>query len=92
MRVAPQEVTVRACFDTEAWSYRFTCPKCHLRTIGECATEPLMEAMNAGAEFEAWSLPAELDERPAGPPLNSVDVLEFHRLLLEPDWFAQVGS
>jgi hypothetical protein len=92
MRVAPEAVTVRACLDTEAWSYRFICPKCHLRTIGACAAEPLMAALNAGAAFESWSLPAELDERPAGPALNVVDVLEFHLLLLEPDWFARVGS
>ena len=92
MRVAPEAVTVRACLDTEEWSYRFTCPKCQLRTVGACATERLMDAMNAGADFEAWSLPAEFEERPDGPPLNAFDVLELHRLLLEPDWFSRVRS
>jgi hypothetical protein len=92
MRVPPEVVTVRACLDTEAWSYRFTCPKCHLRTIGTCASTPLLEAMNAGAHFEAWTLPAEIGERPSGPPINVVDLLELHRLLLEPDWFTELAE
>jgi hypothetical protein len=92
-RMPPDEVTVRACLDTEAWSYRFTCPKCRLRTVGSCpTTHALLGAVRAGAGFEAWALPAELGERPTGPPINLVDALELHRLLLEPDWFAELAD
>ena len=90
MRVAPEAVTVRSCIDTDAWSYRFTCPKCHLRTIGYTATAALLDAVDAGADFEAWMLPTDLGDRPEGPPFTLADVLELHLLLLEPDWFAQV--
>jgi hypothetical protein len=92
IRVAPEVVTVRACLDNEAWSYRFTCPKCDLRTVGDCAAAPLLEAMNVGAHFEAWTLPAEFGERPSGPPINVVDVLELHRLLQEPNWFSELAA
>jgi hypothetical protein len=90
LRIAPEDVTVRSCIDTDAWSYRFTCPECHLRTIGCSTTAALLDAVDAGADFEAWTLPAELGERPEGPPFVLADVLELHLLLLQPDWFAQV--
>jgi hypothetical protein len=49
----------------------------------------LMDAVDAGAGFEAWTLPAELHERPDGPPFTLADVFEFHLLLLEPDWLEE---
>jgi predicted RNA-binding Zn-ribbon protein involved in translation (DUF1610 family) len=87
MRVSPEDVTVRSCIDTDEWSYRFICPKCQLRTIGRSVTAALLDAVDAGADFEAWTLPAGLDEEPTGPPFTLADVLEMHLLLLEPDWF-----
>ena len=89
-RVPPEEVTVRSCLDDGTWSYRFTCPGCQLRTAGESATSASLDAVDAGARFEAWTLPAELHERPEGPPFTMVDVFRMHLLLLEPDWMDQL--
>ena len=89
-RVAPEAVTVRSCIDTGAWSYRFICPSCGRPTVGESLLPALLDAVDAGAGLEAWELPSQLDRRPAGAPFTSADVLEFHLLLLEPDWFDEI--
>jgi hypothetical protein len=90
-RIAPEEVTVRGCLDDGSWSYRFSCPICFLPTIGASTMTALMSAVDAGAAFEAWELPTDLDARPAGPRFTFVDVLELHTLLLEPDWFDELS-
>jgi predicted RNA-binding Zn-ribbon protein involved in translation (DUF1610 family) len=90
LRVSPEAVTVRSCVDDGAWSYRFTCPSCHRATVGKSVMKPLMEAVDAGAGFEAWTMPTDLDVRPVGPLFTLADVLELHLLLLEPDWFDEL--
>jgi hypothetical protein len=50
----------------------------------------LLDAVDAGAELEAWEMPTNLDRRPGGAPFKPADVLEFHQLLLEPDWFDEI--
>jgi predicted RNA-binding Zn-ribbon protein involved in translation (DUF1610 family) len=89
-RVAPDDVTVRNCLDDGAWSYRFTCPECGGITVGESVERSLLDAVGAGAHFEEWTLPAELLERPDGPPFCLADVLEMHLALLEPDWLDEL--
>jgi hypothetical protein len=89
-RVPPEAVTVRSCVDNGVWSYRFTCPGCHLPAVGESAMKSLLDTVDAGASLEAWSLPTDLDRRPSGPPFTLVDVLELHLLLLEPNWFDEL--
>jgi hypothetical protein len=91
VRVPPREVTVRNCLDNGTWSYRFTCPRCHGRTVGKSVEAALLNAVGAGASLEEWTLPAELLERPDGPPFTLVDVLELHLAMLEPDWFDEIS-
>jgi predicted RNA-binding Zn-ribbon protein involved in translation (DUF1610 family) len=47
-RVAPEAVTVRGCLDDGGWSYRFTCPACGLRTVGEGPKKALKAAVDFG--------------------------------------------
>lgn len=89
-RVAPEAVTVRSCVDNGHWSYRFTCPSCLRPTLGDSSLPSLLDAVEAGAGLEAWSLPTHLDQRPDGPPFTLVDVLEFHMLLREPGWLDEL--
>ena len=91
-RVSPQSVTVRCCVDSGGgWSYRFTCPTCGTRAVGESLVPALMNALAFGARLEAWSsTPAEVGERHSGPLFTASEELELHRLLLEPDWFDEL--
>jgi hypothetical protein len=91
LRVPPSQVTVRNCLDDGTWSYRFTCPSCNGRTVGRSVESALMNAIGAGAHLEEWTLPAELLERPDGPPFTVVDVLELHLVMLEPGWFDEIS-
>ena len=89
-RVRPEQVTVRRCVDSGQGSYRFACPTCRLLTVGDSQMSALMRAVDAGAGFESWTMPSELNERPDGPLFTLADVFELHLLLLEPDWFDEI--
>jgi hypothetical protein len=90
VRVAPGEVTIRNCVDDDGWSYWFICPSCRLRAAARTRRGSAFDAIYAGSTLDTWRLPAELDERPAGPPLTFIDFLELRLLLLEPDWIDQL--
>jgi len=91
VKVAPSDVTIRNCVDDDSWSYWLICPSCRHRAAAQTQRRPAFGAICAGATLDTWRLPAELDERPDGPPLTFVDVLELHLLLLEPDWIDQLA-
>ena len=92
VRVPPDEICVQWCVDTDDWTYRSRCPKC--RALLHAATSKRLAGVvvGMGARLESWSLPAEIHERPGGAPLTAVDVLDFHLLLREPDWFDQLQN
>ena len=85
-RVSPDLVTLRHCLDDETWSYRFTCPTCHLPAVSSTGDPAARAAMEAGCPIEIWHLPAELLETHDGPPLVIGDILELHEQMLQADW------
>ena len=91
VRIGSSEVTIRNCVEDDAWSYWFTCPSCGCRATARTRRGSAFDAICAGATLETWRLPAELDERPNGPPLTFIDLLELQRLLVEPDWLDQLA-
>jgi hypothetical protein len=90
VRLASVKVTIRCCVDTGKWSYWFTCPNCETRAAGSTSQGRALAAVNAGSPYESWTLPAERNERPAGPPLTLVDLIELRLALIEPDWINQL--
>jgi hypothetical protein len=46
--------------------------------------------VSSGVEVQIWTLPMELREHPAGAPLTHDDLLAFHEVLEQDDWFATV--
>ena len=93
VRVPANEVTLRNCVDDGRWDYWFLCPRCGRLTAGESTSWLAVEAFAAGSALEVWSLPDELQEPHAGPPLSLVDLVELHLALSEPDWYdALVGT
>jgi len=87
VRVPATEVTLRNCVDDGRWDYWFLCPGCGRLSAGISTSWLAVEAFAAGSALEVWHLPAELQERPGGPPLSLVDLVELHLALAEPNWF-----
>jgi hypothetical protein len=88
--IASSAVTVRCCVDNDSWSYWFICPSCCRRAAAPTRRRLALVAVDAGSTLRTWRLPVELDERPDGPPLTLVDLLELHLLLLDADWIDQL--
>ena len=85
------ELTVRVCADgVTAGEYRFRCPGCR-DTVTRPASERIVDLLvSAGATQETWRWPAELKERPGGPPLTPDDLLDLHVMLDEDGWFERL--
>jgi hypothetical protein len=92
VRVRTGDVTVRHCWDDQSWSYRTRCPECEVVFVRSTSETLADVVLDRGAELETWTLPAELQERPDGPPLQLADLLELHLALIEPDWFDDLAS
>lgn len=93
VRLGPADVTVRVCRDDGAGAYRFRCPTCATAALHEASPAICALLREAGCPEEAWSLPAELEERPiAGPRLTADDLLDFHLLLQREDWTSALLS
>jgi endogenous inhibitor of DNA gyrase (YacG/DUF329 family) len=86
--LAIADLTVRAYDDgTTRSEYRFECPVCR-RPVVRAASERIVDLLlSAGAPCETWTWPAELRERPGGPPLTPDDLLDLHVLLDDERWF-----
>jgi uncharacterized protein YlaI len=68
-------------------TYSFTCPECDER-ITKPADGRIVELLLAvGVIPASSSVPAEAFEEHTGPPITADDVLTFHELLEQPDWF-----
>jgi len=73
-------------------TYTFRCPTCDER-VSKVAEPVVVEVLLAsGVALEAWRLPAELAERPGGPPITHDDLLEFHLELEDPEWFTRLAA
>jgi hypothetical protein len=92
-RVTARSVTVRWCLDTNGWSYRTQCSSCQIVFVANTREDRAHRALAAGAQLEMWTLPAELNERPAGGrTIDPVDILELRLAMLEPGWFEKLRS
>ncbi len=92
VRVRADRVTVRTCVDTDRWSYRFVCPRCHQMNVAPTSERAGLAATAAGATFEVWWLPLEVHERRSGPPLTLTDLFNLVAGLDEPDWFDELRA
>jgi predicted RNA-binding Zn-ribbon protein involved in translation (DUF1610 family) len=84
------DLTVRVQDDDRAGDYRFRCPGCSDLVTRPASPRIVDLLVSAGAAEEHWTWPAELDERPGGPPLTPDDLLDLHVLLADRDWFDQL--
>ena len=83
----PQTFELQVCDQAEASYYVFICPSCNSR-IQKHADERAIELLIAeGVTPRQWNLPAEFRETHGGAPLTIDDLLDFHLLLEQPNWF-----
>ncbi|HEY0398373.1 MAG TPA: hypothetical protein VGF00_08295 [Acidimicrobiia bacterium] len=90
--LSPGDIVVRVCVDLQSSaSYTYHCPECGL-LAAKPANDHMVDFLTSiGASLEAWHLPDELREpRPDGARINHDDLLDFHLLLQDKDWFERL--
>jgi hypothetical protein len=81
------DLTVRVCSDDESGSYCFRCPACE-RAVAKDASRRIVDLLvSSGVRLQVWRRPAELLEDRDGPQFTPDDLLDFHLLLRQDDWF-----
>src|SRR5438105_3475242 len=86
------DMTVRVCTDDDSGAYAFRCPSCRM-TVSKPAEQRIIDLLvSSGVRLENWSMPLELRERPVGLPLDHDDLLAFHELLEDENWFATLAA
>lgn len=73
--------------------YSFVCPVCE-DVVEKPADRKIVSLLRSvGVEItEREGAVPELDERPDGPPITIDDVVDFHFLLSQEDWFEQLTA
>lgn len=84
------DITVRVCSDDDRGSYCFRCPSCDRAVAKEASRRIVDLLVSSGVRMQVWRRPTELLETHDGPPLTPDDLLDFHLLLREEDWFARL--
>lgn len=87
-----RDLQVRICADNEAGTYIFRCPICRMTEVKDADDQVIDILVAAGVRCTEWTMPAELIERPLGPPINHDDVLDFHELMVGDDWFETLSA
>ena len=90
VELTSRDVTVQVCATNNQGSYAFRCPACNV-AVSKMAEQRIVDLLvSSGVRLSVWSLPAEMDEVHAGPPLSYDDLLELHQELQAEDWFARL--
>lgn len=87
-----RDLKVRRCRDTESSTYLFRCPSCSMIEVRDAESHVVDVLLAAGVRSTDWSLPAELTEPRTGEAIDHDDVLDFHDLLMTPDWFSTLAA
>ena len=90
--VRRRDMHIRINQETGVATYIFRCPVCRMTEV-KFADEWAIDSLTAaGVRCVAWRLPLELGERPGGEPITTDDVLDFHELLDQSDWFTVLSD
>src|SRR3954449_11129203 len=70
VELTTRDVTVQVCSNNNQGSYAFRCPEC-LMAVSKAAESRIVDLLvSSGVRLSVWHMPAELDERRAGAPIN----------------------
>jgi hypothetical protein len=92
VELTTREVSVRVCASDQRGAYIFRCPSCRMAVTKGAEPRIVDLLVSSGVDLEVWKLPAELFEQRVGEPLTHDDLLEFHELMQNDDWFEQLTS
>ena len=81
------DVTVLVCSTNNEGAYAFQCPECRVAVTKPAEPRVVDLLVSTGVRLAVWQMPAELDEPKSGPPIDYDDLLAFHFLLQQEDWF-----
>jgi predicted RNA-binding Zn-ribbon protein involved in translation (DUF1610 family) len=84
------DVTVLVCSTNNEGAYAFQCPECRVAVTKPAEPRVVDLLVSTGVKLSVWQLPAELEEPKSGPPINYDDLLAFHFLLQQDNWFDQL--
>jgi hypothetical protein len=92
VQLRARDLKVRVCADDGSGAYCFRCAHCGAAVSHEATPGVCDLLVMAGVRHEEWHLPAELEERPAGPALTVDDLLDFHVLLRDDAWSRRLAE
>ena len=87
VQLRAHDLTVRVAPSSEHGSYTFTCPNC-ARAVAKDASKRIVDLLiSTGVDVIVSKPPAELTEVHVGPAINADDILDFHIMLQNDNWF-----
>lgn len=92
VQLGPEQVRLVVC-TVKDWSYyAFTCTTCREEVRKPAGDDVVKLLKTGGVVAEAWSVPAEVLEERAGPPVAWDDVLDFALWLDQADHVAAAAA
>ncbi len=87
VELTPEDIELRVCTQPSSSYYQFECPLCD-EMIRKPADDRVVQLLiSGGVSATVWQLPDEVREQHDGPSFTTDDLLDFHLLLEQPDWF-----
>ena len=86
------DVSVRVCANDHRGSYNFRCPECEMAVAKHADPNVVELLVSSGVKMAVWQLPAELWEPRGGEAISHDDLLDFHDLLAEDNWFDRLTA
>lgn len=90
VELTPDDLELRVCTHAPASYYAFDCPVCKDRIQKPADDRVVQLLISGGVRASVWELPEELSECHDGPVFTFDDLLDFHLLLEQPDWFERL--
>jgi hypothetical protein len=87
VELTPDDIELRVCTHAPASYYQFVCPLCSDEVQKPADDRVVQLLISGGVPATVWELPQEFRETHEGPILTTDDLLDFHLLLEQPDWF-----
>ncbi len=82
-----RDLRVRVCTHDDQGSYVFRCPTCQMSVVKPAEPRIVDMLVASGVQLVEWRLPAELFEPRTGERITHDDLIDFHHLLQDDDWF-----
>lgn len=92
VELTPDDIELRVCNDAPASSYLFECPMCSSVVRKPADDRVIQLLISGGVQAVVWENTAEATDRPDGPKFTKDDLLDFHLLLDQPDWFDRLAK